>query len=397
MKNKLVLGFALAGLLAGTIVGWLVFTVPRADEKVLFESPQNKRSPHSVKATPQSEGRRPSNHASSGHSSAKDGLDDLRAVLNKIRGLDGDGCRQMLDQNSEFSSLVYARWVEIAPEDAFVHAKTRGLKVWGGGAAGARASHLRQVLIPWMLLDHQAVIVFVENGSTSDEIRGRDMYVPVGQELIIVAREWAKDDFDAAFSWAEELKQRKIPGNKSVIVDLLRTLTTKDHPTAAQKIVDLVAADSSFFDGPYSRSIISQVAAEMAKKDQNFTSAKAFLLKFHDEKDLWRDYYLGPTALKGLAQTNPQAAIAVLKENPELPTSGLAYQMVSDSWAQHDPKGALTWALERKDRTDALRVVDQWAEQNPAEVLKFAQSREIPSERALIMEGYTKADERRRQ
>ena len=178
--------------------------------------------------------------------------------------------------------------------------------------------------------------------------------------VLAIAKSWAKTDFDASLTWAQQLPASQ--DSSEILQNVIATLAESDPQKAATLALEM--------PGRIRMLTARQVAEQWVQSDPDGLMAwLAGLPQGYVRTEVLTDIS------RSLAQANPQKAAELLGS---LPPSRRTHFLddIASSWAQDDLAGALDWAgrLEGKERKFALiSICQQWAETDPKAAAVYIQ------------------------
>lgn len=247
--------------------------------------------------------------------------------------------------------LLYARWGEVAPMEAIDHSRTLGF-----------ASRFVQptILSSWAIQDPvRAAEYYSEN--QRDFVGGRRRGGDAGANI---AKEWARQDPDAALAWAQGLSGNARTSAESAVFGELAV----DDPAKAAAQLDA----SPDLEGR--EAAARRIAGQWGATD--FAAAKQWASSMTGEA---RDRALSE-AVEGLATVDSLAAADEALALPEGRWRNEALESVAEEMSRENGAGAIAW-LEQNGGDELLRdsmreVMPNWVAQDETAALAWVQSRE---------------------
>lgn len=249
--------------------------------------------------------------------------------------------------------LLYSRWGEVAPLDALDHSKSLGF-----------ASRFVQPTIvqSWATQDPvSAAQYYAENvRSFSQGRRGRGMDAGAG-----IAKEWAKQDPEAALAWARSLNSRS---GQQAEASVFAEMASGDPEEAARQLAasnDLAGRGMA----------VERIAAEWGASDFDKARDWANGLPEGERESAMRE------ALEGLASVDYERAAVEVLAMPESDARTSSIATVAEEMSRQDAARAMQWAAENggeQAQRDAMRqVMPNWASQDSAAALNWLNQQNV--------------------
>ena len=264
------------------------------------------------------------------------------------------------------SYLLFSQWAEVDPTAALAHTDTMG-----------RAGFFVKptVLQSWASTDPAGAAQFLKDNPRDFMMMGM-MGGGRGQGAAgTIATEWARQDPQAALTWAKGLD-----GNESTgaIANVIKQVAS-DDPVAA-------LAMAQGLEGDAQRAAYRSIAPEWAKEDWDGMENWARGLPAAE-----RDAALAEGA-RGLAQRDPVEAAAKLLTLADGNARNRAFDDVVESYAQQDPQGAMDFLLQNGSeevQEDSMReAMGPLARTNPSAALDVINSLDDNSVRDRAVSTY---------
>jgi len=240
--------------------------------------------------------------------------------------------------------ILFASWAEVAPYEAFDHAKTK---------MGRTGMFVRPTILQsWAATDPQAASQYYESNKGDFAMmgfmgRGRGASSGAGT----VASEWAKQDPEGALAWANTLEGRE---GEDASMKVISQIASTDPERAA-------SLTSSLSGDALARANTS-IAAEWAKSD--WGAAESFIGGLSGDQ---QGAALG-AAVESLATENPTLAATKILDIPDGNARDEAVEKVAESLARENPAEAARWVVENgseEAQREAMRdVMGNWVSQD---------------------------------
>lgn len=284
----------------------------------------------------------------------------LTALMNYYSGLDPSEFEDEAKKLEELpwsermmvGYLLFARWGEEDPTAAMAYTKTMG---FGGNFVRGTVMQSWAAKYP-----QDAATYYAQN---TNEFRAGGFGGRGGRggaaTASVIATEWARQDSAGAMKWAQSLEGRDQREAISGIV----TEAAKEDPAAAAAMLSSISDEDSKKDAQNS------IAREWGKQD--WGGAKAWIagLPTDQQEDATA------RALRGLADSDPEAAAANLTSLAEGDARDNAAESIAREWSREDPAAAANWLMESGSanaQEDGIgRVVSTWVGQDSAAALQF--------------------------
>ncbi|MFT3991239.1 MAG: hypothetical protein QM680_07495 [Luteolibacter sp.] len=378
MKNPWI--FPAAALAIGAIGGFLSGKNSGSDATKASAEQASLRTRSSVRSASTAEG--DSKRARSG--SVEDALRSgstssrVQALLNFYSGLSTDQLAEEakkleslpMGERMMASMLLFGRWGEVDPTAAMAFAKTLGF-------AG---NFVRPAIMQsWASSDPvNAAKYYSENPGQFAAMNGMGGGRNGQNAASIIAAEWAKQDPEAAFAWANSLTQGKGQALNSIVGELAKT----DPKKAAEFVAKMDPADQA---NAYN-SIASQWGATNFSEAQNWINT------------LPADQRAGALAkaIEGLATTNPELAAQQISSLEPGRETDETINATARNWALQDPQAAAAWLMsqesDRAKRNSMDTLIPNWVAQDAAGALDFVNSQPAGDVRDRAVEAYIQSN-----
>ena len=264
------------------------------------------------------------------------------------------------------SFLLFSQWAEIDPLNALEHSDTMG-----------RAGFFVKptVLQSWASVNPQAAAEFLEE-NPGDFASSRMMGGRRGQgPASTIASEWARQDPDAAFAWAQGLEGRQA---SEAVANVIKEIAS-DDPVAA-----LAMANGLDDDGK--SAAYDSIALEWGR--ENWSEMEAWANTLPAEQ---RDAALAQ-GVEGLSQRDGEAAAAKLLTISEGQARDQVFDDVIENWAQNDPVAAMDFLLANGSEAAQENAIGEamgpLTRTNPGEALEVIRSLDDNSVRDRAVSSY---------
>lgn len=292
------------------------------------------------------------------------GPDDFRAEAEKLDTLP-------FNERLLASVLLFGKWAEVDPTSAMAYTDTLGF-------AGALVRPT--VLQGWASTDPvNAAKYYTENPAQFAMMNmmgagrgGRGMGVQGPGEII--AGEWAKQDPEAAMTWAASLNTNSTQAITAVISEV-----AKSDPSKA-------ATMAEGMEGEAKTAAYETIAKEWGTKDFAEASAWANGLPADQRATAMS------AAIEGLAQSNPGLAAAEISKITDMDSIRDVVPTVAKNFARTDVKGSMDWLNSINDdgaKEDAMReVMPIWAAADNQAAVEFIKNQSSPDVKDQAAESY---------
>ncbi|MEM7384365.1 MAG: hypothetical protein AAF514_05415 [Verrucomicrobiota bacterium] len=257
----------------------------------------------------------------------RDPLKRIRAMLEFVENLPAEQIGMALlelrnaspdwDPEARFlGHMLLTRWGKEDPETAFASIKMAGAK----GEAGAIPS----ILSSLASVDPQRAIDWLNDPENSITERKEMGHVLAGT----IAKEWVRQDPEAAMKWAASLPDEQRGGALSGVIE---NLVRVDPQRAADMVMGLESGDER-------HDLVGDVATSWGK--QNPTDAVEWA-RAVEEPEVRREAV--EEVLDGWAQTAPADAATYLDGLPQDERTEVQISEVAREWARIEPAEAAAW------------------------------------------------------
>lgn len=244
-------------------------------------------------------------------------------------------------------TLLFARWAEVAPEEAMAFAQTMGREGFF-----ARPSILRS----WASTDPVAAArYYADNPDDFGGFGGRRG--AGGDAAGQIAREWAKQDPQAALDWALGLDER---ASRDAVGDIFAQVALEDPAKAAEMAASL--------SGDQLSEAHESIAREWSRKD--WDAAEQWINSLPTDQ---RDVAMAE-AIQGLADSDPALAAAKVASLSDGEAIADAVRSVARNWSEVDPAATAEWLVQQnsEDLGGPMRdTMRNWANDDPIAALEF--------------------------
>jgi hypothetical protein len=269
--------------------------------------------------------------------------------------------------------VLFAAWAEVAPYEAFDHAKTK---------MGRTGMFVRPTILQsWAASDPKAAAEYY-SANKSDFVMmgmmGRDRGGS-GSGAATIAGEWAKQDPEGALAWARSLEG------------------TEGADASVRAISQIAATDpqraATLTNGLEGRSLTEanrNIASEWARSD--WGAAENFINSLPADQ---QGDAMG-AAVRSLASEDPTLAASRVLEIPEGNARDEAIETVAESMAREQPAEAAQWVTENGNENaqrEAMRdIMSNWVSQDPGAARDWAVSRPEGAVRDAAVSSYVMND-----
>lgn len=249
-------------------------------------------------------------------------------------------------ESKMLTHLLLTRWAKADPEAAFASLDDANFSLERG--------HSVSVLSALAALDPKRTADWLTSPSNT-----RAFYPVVGHILSgTIAKEWARQDSDAALAWARTLADQQQAGAFSGV---LGTIAATDPQKAAFLAQTLEHGDARDH-------ILGEIAQSWARHSPEKALAWATTLNPDEKKNTTA------IALKSWSETHPSKAAEYLDQQ-----SGTEHlELVASHWSKRDPAEAANWVSAKPashHRNTALGItLWNWTTQNPEAATAWVQS-----------------------
>ncbi|MFT4175050.1 MAG: hypothetical protein QM627_00195 [Luteolibacter sp.] len=271
--------------------------------------------------------------------------DELAEEAKKLEGLP-------MSERMMASMLLFGRWGEVDPMAAMAFTRTLGF-----------AGNLVRptILQSWASSDPvNAAKYFSENPAQFAAMNGMGGGRNGQNAASIIAAEWAKQDPDAAFTWASTLGQGKGQALSSIVGEVAKS----DPQKAAALVAKMDPADQA---GAY-HAIASQWGASNFSEAQNWINTLPAELRASALSE----------AIRGLSTSNPELAAQQISSLEPGRETDQTIDDTARNWARQDPQAAATWLMsqesDRAKRRSMDSIMPNWVAQDPEGALAFVNS-----------------------
>lgn len=248
--------------------------------------------------------------------------------------------------------VLFGAWAEVAPFEAFDHAKTK---------MGRTGMFVRPTILQsWAASDPRAAASYFENNKSEFAMMGMMGGRRGGSSgAATIAAEWARQDPEGALAWA-------------------RTLDGNDATDASVRAISQIAASdperaASLTAGLEGRALTEanqRIAGEWARSD--WASAESFINGLPADQ---RGDALA-SAVTSLAREDPGLAASRALEIPEGDSRNEAIETVAEAMARETPAEAAAWVTangNEEARRESMRdIMGSWVAQDPAAAREWA-------------------------
>jgi RNA polymerase sigma factor (sigma-70 family) len=240
-------------------------------------------------------------------------------------------------ESKMLTHLLLTRWAKADTEAAFASLDDAQFSLERG--------HSLSILSALAALDPKRTADWLTSPSNT-----RAYYPLIGHILSgTIAKEWARQDSQAALNWARTLADQQQAGAYSGV---LGTIAATDPQEAASLALTLEP-------GVARNHILDEIAESWARHSPEKALSWASSLKPGESKTTTS------LALKSWSETNPEKAAQYLDENP----NPAHLELIATQWAQRDPESATHWIHSKTkspQRDTALaKTLWNWTTQTP--------------------------------
>lgn len=240
-------------------------------------------------------------------------------------------------ESKMLTHLLLTRWAKADPEAAFSSLDTANFSLERG--------HSLSILSALSALDPKRTANWLTSPANT-----RAYYPVVGHVLSgTIAKEWARQDSQAALEWARTLADQQQAGAYSGV---LGTIAATDPQKAATLALGLKVGDAR-------DAILGEIAQSWARhspiKALAWTSTLAPAARGNATS----------LALESWSKTHPEKAAQYLDENP----NPKHLKLIANQWSEQDPESTANWIASKKEspqRNSALaETLWHWTTQTP--------------------------------
>ena len=269
--------------------------------------------------------------------------------------------------------VLFAAWAEVAPFEAFDHAKTK---------MGRTGMFVRPTILQsWAASDPKAAAQYYADNKSDFAMMGMMGRGPGGSDTgaATIAGEWARQDPEGAMTWARSLEGRE---RESASVKVISQIAATDPQRAASLTNSLEGRSLSEAN--------RNIASEWARTD--WGAAENFIngLPADQQGDA-----MG-AAVRSLAGEDPTLAASRALEIPEGDARDEAIETVAESMAREQPAEAAQWITENGNENaqrEAMRdIMSNWVSQDPNAARDWAVSRPEGAVRDAAVSSYVMSD-----
>jgi len=305
-------------------------------------------------------------------------MNRIRALLAYVDGLSADELpdaikelrRSAPEWDPEARMLVHmllTRWAREDPDAAFASLENLDFKRSGGDASSILAS--------LAAMDPQRAADWLDNPDN-----GLVHYPMMGHILAgTVAKEWVRQDPDAALAWAESRPEDQRAGAYSGV---LGTLAASDPTRASALAMQLDPGEARSH-------IVGEIAKAWARNEPAGAIAWAESLDGDEHQRATRE------ALASWAQTSPSQAAAYLDSLSDRDSADSLLAQVAGNWAPQDPHKAAEWIAGQPDgqgKNDAMgQVMWNWTTRAPEAAADWLSDQDAGAARDAGIVGLAKA------
>lgn len=263
------------------------------------------------------------------------------------------------------SHLLLAKWVKHDPEAAFASLDVADFTKMRG--------HTTSILSALSAYDPRRAADWLQEPNNAF-----GFYPKLGHILAgTIAREWARQDLDAALSWAKELPTQQQTG---AYAGILKPLAAVDPEQASSLAITLEDSNARHY-------LVSEIAETWALSSPLDTLNWANSLTSQDRQEATL------SALYTWAQDQPREVASYLDSQPEVQAEFLP--LLSDSWSRRQPLEAADWIISKpgsSHRNTAIRkALWNWTTQNPSSAADWIDAQPSGSARDHAIAGFTTA------
>ena len=242
--------------------------------------------------------------------------------------------------------LLLTRWAKADPEAAFASLDDAHFSLERG--------HSISILAALAALDPRRAANWLTSPSNT-----RAFYPLVGHILSgTIAKEWARQDPQAALEWARTLADQQQAGAYSGV---LGTIAATDPRNAAAMAITLEPGDAR-----------DHILGEIAKSWALHSPEEA--LEWTSKLELDASHHATSIALQSWSETQPSLAAQYLDQH-DLTTH---LEIVASQWSLREPANAATWVTSKPpspERNSALgKTLWNWTTQNPNAAITWVES-----------------------
>ena len=266
-------------------------------------------------------------------------------------------------ESKMLTHLLLTRWAKTNPKAAFASLDEAQFSLERG--------HSLSILSALAALDPKHTADWLTSPSNT-----RAYYPLVGHILSgTIAKEWARQDPQAALDWARTLPEQQQAGAYSGV---LGTIAATDPQKAAALALTLKTGEARSH-------ILDEIAKSWARHSPEEALTWASSLEPGESKTATS------FALKSWSETNPEKAAEYFDKNPNSAHLGL----IATQWAQRDPESAAHWIHSKPrspQRDDALaKTLWNWTTQTPKAATAWIEALPQGSSRDQAIAGLTTA------
>jgi len=270
--------------------------------------------------------------------------------------------------------LLFARWGEEDPTAAMAYTKTMGMA--GGFVRGT-------VMQSWASKYPQDAAKYYTDNPNEFRMEGmmRGRGGRGGSTAGTIAAEWARQDSAGAMAWATSLEGRD---QRDAVRSIVGEAAKEDPSKAAEMLSSIADADTK-------KDAQDTIAREWGKT--NWSEAQAWIatLPADQQSDATA------RALRGLADTDPQAAAKNVTALPEGEARDDAMASIAREWGNTDPSGAAKWLMDsgtaEAQEEGIGRVVSSWVGQDAEAAYTFVNSQPEGDVRDKAASSYVMANQ----
>ena len=240
-------------------------------------------------------------------------------------------------ESKMLTHLLLTRWAKADPEAAFASLDDAQFSLERG--------HSLSILSALAALDPKRTADWLTSPSNT-----RAYYPLIGHILSgTIAKEWARQDPQAALDWARTLANQQQAGAYSGV---LGTIAATDPQEAASLALTLKSGEAR-------NHTLNEIAESWARHSPEEALTWASSLEPGESKTTTS------FALKSWSETNPEKAAQYFDENP----NPAHLELIATQWAQQDPESAAHWihSKTRSPQRDAAlaKTLWNWTTQTP--------------------------------
>jgi len=289
-------------------------------------------------------------------------LNRIESLMRFYGGLSADQLREEaaklddlpLNERMPASFLLFGRWAELDPYGAMEYSNSMGM----------RGAFVRPTILQsWASVDPENAARYYTANPGQFAIMNLGRGMGGGQDAAsIIATEWARQNPQAALTWADSLTS----GKSDAIASVLGEVAKSDPEQAAAMLNQLAPADRA--------AAYTEIAGRYGAQD--FGAAEAWIRTLpQDEQSA-----AFAAAIEGLASKSPKEALAQVNRMPDGDAKNQIIPTLVGPLARTDPQAAAALVSSQGDQNvqrDSMRqLMPAWTAQDPAAALAFASSQE---------------------